>query len=263
MSGSMFQKSIAATLGAAIVSTGLFVSISSHAQSGTPGTTTSPSTRPTPMQTPSSGGSMGNPGTMTTPSGGMSTPNGGMSTPNGGMSTPSGGMSTPNGGMSTPNGGMSTPSGGMSTPAKTPKTTAPTGKTIVSIASGNKNFSTLVTALKAADLVETLSAEGPYTVFAPTNAAFAKIPKATLAKLLKPENKEQLKKILTYHVVSGAVTSKMLKSGKVATVEGGNVTVKISGKKVRVNNANVIMADVKASNGVIHAIDTVLMPSTK
>ena len=242
MSGSMFQKSIAATLGAAIVSTGLFVSISSHAQSGTPGTTTSPSTRPTPMQTPSGGGSMGNPGTTT---------------------TPNGGMSTPNGGMSTPNGGMSTPNGGMSTPAKTPKTTAPTGKTIVSIASENKNFSTLVTALKAADLVETLSAEGPYTVFAPTNAAFAKIPKATLANLLKPENKEQLKKVLTYHVVSGAMTSKMLKSGKVATVEGGNVTVKISGKKVRVNNAKVIMADVKASNGVIHAIDTVLMPPTK
>ncbi len=235
MSGSMFQKSIAATLGAAIVSTGLFVSISSHAQSGTPGTTTSPSTRPTPMPTPSSGGSMGNPGTTTTPSGGMSTPSG----------------------------GMSTPSGGMSTPTKTPKATTSTGKTIVSIASGNKNFSTLVTALKAADLVETLSAEGPYTVFAPTNAAFAKIPKATLANLLKPENKEQLKKVLTYHVVSGAVTSKMLKSGKVATVEGGNVTVKISGKKVRVNNANVIMADVKASNGVIHAIDTVLMPPTK
>jgi uncharacterized surface protein with fasciclin (FAS1) repeats len=232
MSGSMFQKSIAATLGAAIVSTGLFVSISSHAQSGTPGTTTSPSTRPTPAQSPSSGGSMGNPGTTTTPSGGMSTPNGSMSTPSGGTSTPT-------------------------------TTTAPTGKTIVSIASGNKNFSTLVTALKAADLVDTLSAEGPYTVFAPTNAAFAKIPKATLANLLKPENKEQLKKVLTYHVVSGAVTSKMLKSGKVATVEGGNVTVKISGKKVRVNNANVIMADVKASNGVIHAIDTVLMPPTK
>lgn len=221
MSGSMFQKSIAATLGAAIVSTGLFVSISSYAQSGTPGTTTSPSTRPTPAQSPSSGGSMGNPGTMTTPN------------------------------------------GGMSTPAKTPKTTAPTGKTIVSIAAGNKKFSTLVTALKAAGLVETLSAAGPFTVFAPTNAAFAKLPKATLAKLLKPENKEQLKKILTYHVVSGAVTSKMLKSGKVATVEGGNVTVKIRGKKVRVNNAKVIMADVKASNGVIHAIDTVLMPPTK
>ena len=218
MSGSMFQKSIAATLGAAIVSTGLFVSISSHAQSGTPGTTTSPSTRPTPAQSPSSGGSMGNPGTMTTPRGGMSTP---------------------------------------------AKTTAHTGKTIVSIAAGNKNFSTLVTALKAADLVGTLSAAGPFTVFAPTNAAFAKLPKATLAKLLKPENKEQLKKILTYHVVSGAVRSNQLKSGKVATVEGGNVTVKISGKKVRVNNAKVIMADVKASNGVIHAIDTVLMPPTK
>lgn len=218
MSGFMFQKSIAATLGAAIVSTGLFVSISSHAQSGTPGTTTSPSTRPTPAQSPSSGGSMGNPGTMTTPSGGMSTP---------------------------------------------AKTTAHTGKTIVSIASGNKNFSTLVTALKAADLVETLSAAGPFTVFAPTNAAFAKLPKATLANLLKPENKEQLQKILTYHVVSGAVRSNQLKSGKVATVEGGNVTVKISGKKVRVNNAKVIMADVKASNGVIHAIDTVLMPPTK
>ena len=258
MSGSMFQKSIAATLGAAIVSTGLFVSISSHAQSGTPGTTTSPSTRPTPTpsQSPSSGGSMGNPGTMTTPSGGMSTPSGG-------TSTPSGGMSTPNGGMSTPNGGMSTPSGGMSTPTKTPKATTSTGKTIVSIASGNQNFSTLVAALKAADLVETLSASGPFTVFAPTNAAFAKIPKATLANLLKPENKEQLQKVLTYHVVPGTVTSKMLKSGKVATVEGGNVTVKISGKNVRVNNAKVIMPDVKASNGVIHAIDTVLMPPTK
>jgi len=155
---------------------------------------------------------------------------------------------------------MTTPNGGMTTPSRT---TAPTGKTIVSIAAGNKNFSTLVTALKAADLVETLSASGPYTVFAPTNDAFAKLPKATLANLLKPENKEQLQKILTYHVVSGAVTSNKLKSGKVATVEGGNVTVRISRKKVRVNNANVILADVKASNGVIHAIDTVLMPPTK
>ena len=221
MSGSMFQKSIAATLGAAIVSTGLFVSISTHAQSGTPGTTTSPTTSPSVSPSPQ---------------------------------TPSGGS------MTTPNGGMTTPSGGMTTPTRT---TAPTGKTIVSIASGNKNFSTLVTALKAADLVDTLSASGPFTVFAPTNAAFAKIPKATLANLLKPENKEQLKKVLTYHVVSGAVTSNKLKSGRVATVEGSNVTVRIRGKKVRINNANVIMADVKASNGTIHAIDTVLMPPTK
>jgi uncharacterized surface protein with fasciclin (FAS1) repeats len=225
MSRSIFQLSIAATIGAAIVSTGMFAAISSHAQGGTPGTTTPTRPTTTPSQSPS-GGSMGTPGT-TTPGGSM----------------------TP--------GGTMTP-GGMSTPTKT----APTGKTIVSIASGNKNFSTLVTALKAADLVSTLSAEGPYTVFAPTNAAFAKLPKATLANLLKPQNKAQLTKILTYHVVSGAVTSNQLKSGPVATVEGGNVNVKISGKKVTVNNANVIMADVKASNGVIHAIDTVLIPPT-
>ena len=211
MSRSIFQTSIAATIGVAIVSTGIFAAISSHAQGGTPGTTTP--TRPT-TTTPSpspSGGSMGNPGTMT-PGGSMGTP--------GTTTTPSGGS------MGTP--GTTTPSGGMSTPS----TTAPTGKTIVSIAAGNKNFSTLVSALKAADLVSTLSAEGPYTVFAPTNAAFAKLPKATLANLLKPQNKAQLTKILTYHVVSGAVTSKMLKSGPVATVEGGNVNVKISGKKV-------------------------------
>jgi uncharacterized surface protein with fasciclin (FAS1) repeats len=151
--------------------------------------------------------------------------------------------------------------GGMTKPVTTP-TTAPTGKTIVNLAAGNKNFTILVKALKAADLVDTLSGEGPYTVFAPTNSAFAKIPKATLANLLKPENKEQLKKILTYHVVSGAVTSKMLKSGQqVDTVEGGKLTIKIAGKKVMVNKATVIIPNVKASNGVIHAIDTVLMPT--
>ncbi len=199
MSRSIFQKTIAATLGAAVVSTGLFVTISSHAQSGMPGTTTTPSSAPVP-----SGG--------TAPT---------------------------------------------TTPATAP---AASGKTIVTIASGNKNFKTLVKALKAADLVETLSGEGPYTVFAPTDAAFAKLPKATLTNLLKPANKEQLKKVLTYHVVSGTVTSKMLKSGAVATVEGGSVNVKVKGKNVTVNNAKVILADVKASNGVIHAIDTVLIP---
>jgi uncharacterized surface protein with fasciclin (FAS1) repeats len=216
MSRSIFSKSIAATLGAAVVATGLFASISSHAQSGTPGTTTTPTPTTTPATTTPSGDSMGKPGTTT-------------------------------------------PGGSTSTPTKK----APTGKTIVTLAAGNKNFTTLVKALKAADLVDTLSAEGPYTVFAPTNAAFAKLPKATLAKLLKPENQEQLKKVLTYHVVPGAVTSKQLKSGSVATVEGSNVTVKIKGKKVMVNNATVILADVKASNGVIHAIDTVLIPSDK
>jgi uncharacterized surface protein with fasciclin (FAS1) repeats len=217
MSRSIFSKSIAATLGAAVVATGLFASISSHAQSGTM-TTPAPTTTTTPAPT------------TTTPSGGST--------------------GTP---------GTTTPGSSTTTPAKK----APTGKTIVTLAAGNKNFTTLVKALKAADLVDTLSAEGPYTVFAPTNAAFAKLPKATLAKLLKPENQEQLKKVLTYHVVPGAVTSKQLKSGSVATVEGSNVTVKIKGKKVMVNNANVILADVKASNGVIHAIDTVLIPSEK
>ena len=219
MSRSIIQKSIAATLGAAVVSTGLFVSISSYAQSGTPGTTTTPSPTSTPATTtptPSNGGTMTTPGT------------------------------TP---------------GGMSNPGTAPASATPaSGKTIVTIAAGNKNFTTLVKALKAADLVETLAGEGPFTVFAPTNAAFAKLPKATLANLLKPSGKAQLTKILTYHVVPGAVTSKQLKSGSVATVEGGNVTVKVSGKKVKVNNANVVLADVKASNGVIHAIDTVLIP---
>ena len=152
---------------------------------------------------------------------------------------------------------MTKPADGMSKPA----TAAPTGKTIVDIAAKNKSFTTLVAALKAADLVDTLAGEGPYTVFAPTNAAFAKLPKRTVANLLKPENKEQLKKLLTYHVVPGAVTSNMLKSGQVDSVEGSKITVKIRGKKVMVNNARVIMADVKASNGVIHAIDTVIMPA--
>jgi uncharacterized surface protein with fasciclin (FAS1) repeats len=227
MSRSIFQKSIAATLGAAVVSAGLFASISTYAQSGTPGTTTTPT--PNPSATPS------------TPTPGTTTP--GTTVP-GTTPVPSGGGSMTKPATTTP--------GGMSTPAS--------GRTIVSIATGNKNFSTLVKALKAADLVTTLSGEGPYTVFAPTNAAFAKLPKATLNNLLKPAGKEQLKKILTYHVVSGAVTSKMLKSGPVPTVEGSNVTVKINGKKVMINKANVIIADVKASNGVIHAIDTVLTP---
>ncbi|WP_310482589.1 fasciclin domain-containing protein, partial [Chamaesiphon sp. VAR_48_metabat_403] len=187
--------------------------------------TTTPSTT-TPTATPTTTPATTTPGTTTTPS----------------------------------NGGSMTNPGGMTKPATTPAA-APTGKTIVSIAAGNKNFTTLVKALKAADLVDTLAGEGPFTVFAPTNAAFAKIPKATLANLLKPENKEQLKKVLTYHVISGAVTSNLLKNGqKVATVEGGNVTVKIKGKNVSINNSKVILANVKASNGVIHAIDTVLMP---
>jgi uncharacterized surface protein with fasciclin (FAS1) repeats len=154
------------------------------------------------------------------------------------------------------------------TPAATPapattQPTAPAKKkpTIVDIAAKGKQFTTLVAALKAADLVDTLAGDGPFTVFAPTNAAFAKLPKGTVANLLKPENKEQLKKVLTYHVVSGAVPSGKLKNGqKVATVEGSSISISIKRGKVKVNNAHVTAANIKASNGIIHVIDTVIMP---
>jgi uncharacterized surface protein with fasciclin (FAS1) repeats len=142
---------------------------------------------------------------------------------------------------------------------------APTMKkkpTIVDIALKGKQFTTLVAALKAADLVDTLAGDGPFTVFAPTNAAFAKLPKGAVANLLKPENKEQLKKVLTYHVVSGAVPSSKLKNGqKVATVEGSSISVQIRRGQVKVNNAAVTTANIKATNGIIHVIDRVIMPA--
>jgi uncharacterized surface protein with fasciclin (FAS1) repeats len=269
--GSKQRLAIAATLGIAIVSTGIFSSISSNAQNSTPGTTPIPTTPiptttpTTPVTKPSNGGSMGKPDATTTPDGGMSKPSQmPATTPDGGMSKPSQmPATTPDGGMSKPSQmPATTPDGGMSKPSQMPVTTTPVGKTIVDIAAGNKSFTTLVKAIKAADLVETLAGEGPFTVFAPTDEAFAKLPKGTLTKLLKPENKEQLKKILTYHVVPGAVTSKMLKAGKVDTVEGSQITVKITAKKVMINNANVIKANIKTSNGVIHAIDRVIMPPT-
>ncbi|SPH18585.1 Immunogenic protein MPB70 [Defluviimonas aquaemixtae] len=132
---------------------------------------------------------------------------------------------------------------------------------IVDIAASNDDFSTLVAAVQAAGLVDTLKGDGPFTVFAPTNAAFAALPAGTLDDLLKPENKASLTAILTYHVVPGAVTSDQL-AGKrlnVETVEGSSVQV--DGRTgVRVNNANVTAADIKASNGVIHVIDRVLLP---
>jgi uncharacterized surface protein with fasciclin (FAS1) repeats len=133
--------------------------------------------------------------------------------------------------------------------------------TIVEVAASNPSFTTLVTAVKAAGLAETLSGKGPFTVFAPTNEAFAALPKGTLEKLLKPENRDALKKVLTYHVVSGDLMAKDLKSGKVPTVEGSTVAVKIEGKTVSVNDASVVKADVDASNGVIHVIDKVLIPA--
>ena len=119
------------------------------------------------------------------------------------------------------------------------------------------NFKTLVSAVQAAGLVDTLKGPGPFTVFAPTDAAFAKVPKAQLDALLA--DKAALGRVLTYHVVSGAVMAKDVKPGMVKTVQGSDLTLATSGG-VTVDNAKVVAADVKASNGVIHAIDTVLMP---
>lgn len=132
---------------------------------------------------------------------------------------------------------------------------------IVDVAASNDQFSTLVAAVQAGGLVETLKGDGPFTVFAPTNAAFAKLPAGTVESLLEPENRAQLVSILTYHVVPGAVTSDQLAGQRltVETVQGQ--TVHIDGRDgVTVNGANVTTADITASNGVIHVIDEVLLP---
>jgi uncharacterized surface protein with fasciclin (FAS1) repeats len=134
-------------------------------------------------------------------------------------------------------------------------------KDIVAIASGDPQFKTLTKALGAAGLVTTLQGKGPFTVFAPTDAAFAALPKGTLDDLLKPANKAKLTKILTYHVVPGSVLSTSLKSGDVTSVEKSPLKVVVSGGKVTVGGANVVKADIKASNGVIHVIDKVLIPA--
>jgi uncharacterized surface protein with fasciclin (FAS1) repeats len=131
--------------------------------------------------------------------------------------------------------------------------------TIVDVASANSDFSTLVAAVAAADLVGTLSSDGPFTVFAPTNEAFAALPAGVLDALLLPENKATLVKILTYHVVSGAVYAADVADGAVATVEGQSITLSTK-DGVSVNNAKVVIADVMADNGVIHAIDAVILP---
>jgi uncharacterized surface protein with fasciclin (FAS1) repeats len=132
--------------------------------------------------------------------------------------------------------------------------------TIVEVATANGSFNTLVAAVKAAGLADVLSGEGPFTVFAPTDAAFAALPKGTVENLLKPENRETLKKILTYHVVPGTVKSTDIKTGEVKTVEGSPIKVRVQGRRVTVNNAKVTTADVAASNGVIHVIDKVILP---
>jgi len=134
-------------------------------------------------------------------------------------------------------------------------------KDIVDTAVAAGSFKTLVTALEAADLVGTLKGAGPFTVFAPTDEAFAKLPAGTLADLLKPENKDKLRAILTYHVVAGKVTAaKVVKLSSATTVNGQDVRISTSGGTVKVNDAQVIKTDIVASNGVIHVIDTVLLP---
>ncbi len=133
--------------------------------------------------------------------------------------------------------------------------------TIVDVAVSAGSFKTLVAAVKAAGLADTLSGKGPFTVFAPTDAAFAKLPAGTVDTLLKPENKEKLKAILLYHVVAGDVKSTDLKDGEsVKTVGGKSITVHIASGVVTINDATVVKADIPASNGTIHVIDTVLLP---
>ncbi len=132
---------------------------------------------------------------------------------------------------------------------------------IVDLAVSQDDLSTLVAAVKAGGLVDVLKGDGPFTVFAPTNEAFAALPKGTLETLLKPENKDQLVAILTYHVVAGKVMASDLSNGqKAGTVQGENVDVAISGGKVKISGANVIAADVLAKNGVVHVIDKVILP---
>ncbi len=132
---------------------------------------------------------------------------------------------------------------------------------IVDLAVSTEFLSTLVAAVKAGDLVETLKGSGPFTVFAPTNDAFSALPEGTLESLLLPENKDKLVAILSYHVVPGKVKSTDLSDGmKAKTVQGSNIKVDISESGVKVNDASVTKADIEASNGVVHVIDKVILP---
>jgi uncharacterized surface protein with fasciclin (FAS1) repeats len=134
---------------------------------------------------------------------------------------------------------------------------------IVETAAAAGQFETLAAALEAAGLTDTLKGDGPFTVFAPTDEAFAKLPEGTIESLLKSENRDQLVAILTYHVVAGKVTAAEVATlDEAATVNGADLTIDASGSRVKVDDAEVITADVAASNGVIHVIDTVLLPAS-
>jgi uncharacterized surface protein with fasciclin (FAS1) repeats len=134
-------------------------------------------------------------------------------------------------------------------------------KDIVDTAVGAGSFNTLVAAVKAADLVDTLKGPGPYTVFAPTDEAFAKLPEGTVASLLKPENKEKLQAILLYHVVPGKVSAaEVVKLSSAKSANDMNLDIMVQGQSVMVNKAQVIQTDIMTSNGIIHVIDTVMLP---
>ncbi len=137
------------------------------------------------------------------------------------------------------------------------------GNDIVDVAVEAGSFTTLAAALQAAGLVDTLKGDGPFTVFAPTDEAFAKLPAGTVETLLKPENRDQLIDILTYHVVAGEVKAEqVVKLDSAQTVEGNAVAIKVDHGKVYVDNAQVVMTDIEASNGVIHVIDSVILPNS-
>ena len=136
-------------------------------------------------------------------------------------------------------------------------------KDIVDTAVSAGQFTTLAAALDAARLIDTLRSDGPFTVFAPTDEAFAKLPEGTVEGLLKPENRDQLIAILTYHVVPGKVkAADVIKLDEATTVNGADITISVADSGVRVDDANVVMTDIEASNGVIHVIDTVILPQT-
>lgn len=145
--------------------------------------------------------------------------------------------------------------------APTAEAQAETDNDIVDIAVAAGTFETLVAAVTAAELVDVLKSDGPFTVFAPTDEAFAALPEGTVADLLKPENKDQLIAVLTYHVVPGRVTSgDVVKLTEAATVQGSTIDIKVKEDKVYIDNAQVVAVDIEASNGIIHVIDAVILP---
>jgi uncharacterized surface protein with fasciclin (FAS1) repeats len=157
-------------------------------------------------------------------------------------------------------GGDTTPSANTATPTETPTSPTTETNTIVAVANGNESFSTLTNALQATGLDQELQGQEEYTVFAPTDEAFAALPPGTLDRLLLPENREILTRILRYHVVPQEVMKSELQSGEVQTLEGSNLNANIQGDNIEINEASVINPDIQASNGVIHAIDEVLIP---